>query len=322
MKTVPGLRRTFRAAPAIGGAICAALLIHGLTDASALPTTSPAWRGAAQLRYYPPAGWIRHYLGDDRYKIVGGNWKVVSTQYDVYYHRANCPNMLRQSPGIVIGFNTHKDARDAGYKPDSVCSPDSEGVMYMAAPRAGQTSTGGRDSLRVGGVTVKGIRTTLSDGSSILLPTGWTLRRGGMQKGRGGAMVIDMMSPKSEPLNYVMYLNATAPGTNLEAMTNVATARKQAKERAQAFKNMNAKSGNSNARFSNIFKSFEQESKVSAARFAGLNGIRVESPGSGTTPGSMSISAARGSTIYSLSMNNKIARQPAGRAIISSFQRR
>src|SRR5690606_12189929 len=72
------------------------------TPLRAYPTTSPSARQAVRLKYHPPKNWLRHYLGDDRYKIAGKVWKVVSTQLDTYYHRPDCPNMLRQPAGIAI----------------------------------------------------------------------------------------------------------------------------------------------------------------------------------------------------------------------------
>ena len=77
---------------------------------------SPSVREAARLKHRPPPNWIQHYLGDDRYKIAGGAWRVVSTETDTFYDPAWAPEMLRQSNAIVIGFPSSAAAEEAGYK--------------------------------------------------------------------------------------------------------------------------------------------------------------------------------------------------------------
>lgn len=117
---------------------------------------------AARLKYYPPNNYLKHYLGDDRYKIAGGVWKVVSTQLDTYYHRPTCPNILRQHADIVIGFSHSKDAEEAGYRADSVCQPKEETVIYGQAP--GLTT----DYL------TRALPLTLAEGSAtVTLPAQW-----------------------------------------------------------------------------------------------------------------------------------------------------
>ena len=81
----------------------------------AYPTTSPSAKAAARLKFHPPANWLEHYLGDDRYKIKGGVWKVVTTENDAYYYPGWAPEMLRQKPGLVIGFPNAAAAEEAGY---------------------------------------------------------------------------------------------------------------------------------------------------------------------------------------------------------------
>ncbi len=99
------------------------MFILQMSPAFAQRVTSPSVSAAARLKNKPPQNWLRHYLGDDRYKISGGVWKVVSTQTDNRYHRANCVFMLRSSAAIVIGFASPTDAMEAGYKPDTICKP-------------------------------------------------------------------------------------------------------------------------------------------------------------------------------------------------------
>lgn len=124
--------------------------------------SGPSAKMAAQLKYYPPNNHLKHYLGEDRYKIAGGVWKYVSTQLDTYYHRASCPNMLKQSPDIVIGIATKADAEESGYRPDSLCKPDVDSVNY-AIPKLVIT-----DYLPSASVM------KLSDGvSTVTVPAGW-----------------------------------------------------------------------------------------------------------------------------------------------------
>ncbi len=101
------------------------------TSATAGPSTSPSAKMAARLKYHPPKNWMGHYLPDDRYKI-GSTWRVLSTELDMFYHRPDCPNMLRQSAGSVIGFASADDALEAGYKPDALCRPE---IPAWAKPR-------------------------------------------------------------------------------------------------------------------------------------------------------------------------------------------
>ena len=129
----------------------------GVVEALAKPVKSRSVKAAARLKNHPPSGWINHYLGDDRYKIAGHVWKVVSTQTDQYFHRPDCPEMLRQSADIVIGFPSVASAMEAGYAPDPHCRPD----INTAAIKAGAVSTRAR-------------QVRLSDGrSTVILPAGW-----------------------------------------------------------------------------------------------------------------------------------------------------
>jgi hypothetical protein len=81
----------------------------------------------------PPRGWLAHYLPQDRYKITSGIWKVVSTETDRFYYRADAPAMLRQSPNRVIGFASWQDAMIAGYRPDPITQPEPGAQLaYMA----------------------------------------------------------------------------------------------------------------------------------------------------------------------------------------------
>lgn len=138
------------------------------TSASAQRTTSPSVRAAARLKNHPPKNWIRHYLGDDRYKIAGGVWKVVSTELDRYYYPAWAPEMLRQSPGIVIGFSSAAEAEEAGYMPSAY--PMGNALYGLTSAEILAARQRISSTMRA----QAGKRITLSDGkSTVLLPNGW-----------------------------------------------------------------------------------------------------------------------------------------------------
>lgn len=145
-------------------ACVAATLVR--VPAQASPTISPSVIGAARYKNAPPRGWIRHYLGDDRYKIAGKVWKFVSTERDRYFYPPWAPEMLRQSANTVIGFASADDAIEAGYAPASKYRsqllPD-----YLDRAEGGSSGLGSRSAK-------KGTRIVLSDGvSTVLLPSGF-----------------------------------------------------------------------------------------------------------------------------------------------------
>jgi hypothetical protein len=141
----------------IGIVVVAVACIFAIRGTFASPAKGTSAEAAAILKNHPPAGWISHYLGDDRYKIAGHVWKVVSTQRDKYFHRPDCPEMLRQSAGIVIGFPSAAAALEAGYLPDPHCNP-----------------VASETSINIGGaVFSQAKQVQLSDGSSVTIPGGW-----------------------------------------------------------------------------------------------------------------------------------------------------
>lgn len=145
----------------LNASFCALALMSffAMPNAIAKPTQSKtSAQAAAKLKNHPPKGWIRHYLGDDRYKIAGNIWKVVSTQTDDYSHRADCPRMLRQSADIVIGFPSLAAAVEAGYLPDPHCRPDINRAAIKAKAAA----------------IAKARQVRLADGrSTVTIPAGW-----------------------------------------------------------------------------------------------------------------------------------------------------
>lgn len=163
---------------------------------------------AARLKYYPPNNYLKHYLGDDRYKIAGGVWKVVSTQLDTYYHRPTCPNILRQHADIVIGFSHSKDAEEAGYRADSVCRPQEVVVLYGQAQSA------------LTGYLAAPTRLTLADGSSkVTVPTGWArLISTSAEAPNNIRYYVDAFMPRGgKQKDTVVIVTASVPGVNMEA---------------------------------------------------------------------------------------------------------
>lgn len=141
--------------------LCAQESPSGPTIGTKSPS-GPSAKMAARLKYHPPENYLKHYLGDDRYKIAGGVWKRVSTQLDTYYHRATCPNMLKQSADIVIGFSGSADAEESGYRADPTCQPAEEAVIFGQAPG------------RVTEYLEKAQQLKLADGTTIVtVPAQW-----------------------------------------------------------------------------------------------------------------------------------------------------
>lgn len=140
---------------AVASVLAASALCTGLVHA--YPGTSPSARAAVRLAYHPPKNYIQHYLPADRYKVAGGTWKVLSTEIDEDYHRATCPNMLRESAGIVLGFASATDAVDAGYRPCPICRPQIPVAVYASTAPApapaytndGQASAESREASRI-----------------------------------------------------------------------------------------------------------------------------------------------------------------------------
>jgi hypothetical protein len=215
-----------------------------MNAARAYPTTSPSAVAAVRLKYHPPDNWIRHYLGDDRYKISGHVWKVVSTQTDKQYHRANCPQMLNQSAATVIGFVDADDAEASGYMPDPYCSPRTANVAYLASSQGDDTTVNH---------SKKAMRIVLADGkSTVLLPPNWKRTRTGAQTVLGYALMSDTLQPLrgSGSLRFA-FINAPA-GLNVEPLltadkfpqiVQLATANKGNQAAAEYLKNARINKG-------------------------------------------------------------------------------
>jgi hypothetical protein len=260
------------------------------------------------LKYHPPTNWIRHYLPDDRYKVAG-LWKVVSTQHDSYYHRANCPNMLRQPAGIVIGFNSGLDAREAGYLPDNTCAPDEPSVIYL-----GGSDVSGRVRT-VGSVTVnatrKAVRITLADGSStVTLPANWKRTKMPPIKFQNISVVGDILQPIKGGQSL------TFSFTNIPNMPNMPTVLTAGTMNDTFAKLANSQSGTPQMR--QVF----QNAQATDVTIGGLQGVRLRNSGLSNVgigqSGQQSIMLMNGGKFYGVA----IPANGSGNAILQSFKPR
>lgn len=296
---------------AVGG------LLLTITQAGAWPSTSPSARSAARLKYRPPVNWIRHYLGDDRYKIAGGTWKVVSTQNDSRYHRADCPQMLRQSPDIVIGFPSPAHGREAGYGPDALCDPDhstpSPTGMSAAAMEINNNGAGGR---------LVGRRITLADGaSSVVLPKGWTRSKGPSFSIRGTTITMDMLSsPTAGTIAFAIIRMPKNLNMDFGRMLTPENIRSSQAMLQNAIEKDNGSSQGS--AFITQMNEIMKKQKIDAFNLGGIRGVRTRMSGSGAAGiyggGRQSIMAGRRSKIYQVSDSS--TRADLGDAVIRSFR--
>lgn len=266
--------------------------------ASAWPTNSPSARAAARLKYHPPQNWIRHYLGDDRYKIAGGIWNVVSTQTDTYYHRATCPNMLRQSANIVIGFNKSSDAAEAGYRADPTCQPGATAVIYEVSGTRRSSSTATANVPAVFTNRARATRTiVLADGKSTVgLPSGWSRLQSARQSLQGGYLALDVLQPPSRR-GRVTLATISLPGLDTSQITSASKMRASLRQ----FSNLTQRSGVVNNNLSQL-SSIADNVVVQPIRLAGLSGVVISPPKGGTRLGGLGRSwfVARGQVLYAV----------------------
>jgi hypothetical protein len=290
---------------------CSVVLSLLSSPSQAQRVTSPSVKAAARLKNHPPKNWIRHYLGEDRYKIAGGVWKVVSTELDKYYYPAWAPEMLRQKPGIVIGFHSVAEAEEAGYIASAYPMDNAllglTAAEIIAARKRIQTTMAAR----------AGTRITLSDGvSTVLLPNGWTRTSMGSQSQNTqiGSFSYqgDLLSP-SDGQSGIAFMFLTLPGNaNVESFLSpdkVAQLKTQLRARAGA-----------DAQFAQAIAG----AKVGTGKLGGLSGITMI-PGKGANlpagmAGRMTI-VGRGSKMYIMAAQLPTTDKNYG-LIVNSFQPR
>lgn len=149
------------------------------------PVISPSIIAAHRLKYYPPRGWLRHYMGDDRYKI-GSVWRVVTTPNDKFYYPPFAREMLMTPPDRIIGFASAQDAVEAGYSPASQYGAafglDVHQMAVSDAQNNPEKSSGASSNVTTINRTKKSQRITLADGvSTVLLPPNWKRTRSSSQ---------------------------------------------------------------------------------------------------------------------------------------------
>jgi hypothetical protein len=277
-----------------------------VSAAHAWPNTSPSAKAAARLKYHPPANWLQHYLPDDRYKIAGGVWKVVSTQYDTYYHRPDSPNMLRQPAGIVIGFSSEQEARDAGYKPDGLYFPGMIVRSTHSSVIRNRAGTRGRG-------TATGTRVTLSDGASTaILPQGWLHLKSSPRQVRvlsGNSQLLEEVFASPDKKQGVKFAFSIVPRSiNLEPFVTLSWTKRNVKNVS------NHLGGLTGAGTGNAFN-------LTAGRLAGMNAVRWTLTQPSKAPqGSprFLVAAARRNKVYFVALLNLSS--PTERAIIQSFR--
>jgi hypothetical protein len=273
--------------------------------------TSPSVRAAANLKNHPPKNWIRHYLGDDRYKIAGGVWKVVSTELDSFYYPAWAPEMLRQKPGIVIGFSSAAEAEEAGYRPSAYPMENALYGLTAAEILAARQRISATMAARAG------TRITLSDGvSTVLLPNGWkhTPIGGQSQNTAAGAISyqMDLLAPP-DGRSGVAFAFLNMPGNaNVESFLSpdkVAQLKTQMRARAGA-----------DATFAKALEG----AKLGSGTLGGLRGLTIIPGKSANLPAGMAgrlTLVGRGSKMYMMAAQMPITDKSYG-LIANSFQPR
>jgi len=277
----------------------------GATNVSAAisrgPVISPSVKQAHRLKYNPPRGWIRHYLGDDRYKI-GATWRVVTTPNDKFYYPPFAREMLLAPADKIIGFSSAQDAQEAGYAPAPAYGEafglDAHQMATEDLRSSEEPSSGAGHKRNVTTInrTPRAVRIILADGaSSVLLPNGWrrtrTQRRDikGNQSGQTFTVFADELRPITGTSLVGLFSMRMPNGMNLEPYV-----------RPQAFTNV-LNSGNKAGLVSGIAGVNSQDISVSRAALNGLSGIKV-TPKNGVAlmgeANTRMIVVARGSKMY------------------------
>ena len=280
-------------------ALCLGALVPVLAQDTSGPTignkspSGPSAKRAAQLKYHPPDNYLKHYLGDDRYKIAGGVWKVVSTQLDTYYHRANCPNMLKQSPDIVIGFSGKADAEEGGYRADPVCQPKEVAVIY------GQAQGSVTDYL-----ASERVVKLADNASTVKLPASWRRVNSGSSEFLGMHINTDIFQRKGSKGSVVIQ-TTNWPGQNAEQLLNMydsrrpsASMNREMEQFQSGMQSANPSSGNTTG------KKFVS----TPGKWGGLKAYYIKNPVTSfnaggrkiTIPAINSVLAAKGSNLYQI----------------------
>lgn len=286
--------------------LMAPLLVMCLPAASQ-PNSSPSAVAAARLKNKPPKNWIRHYLGDDRYKIAGGVWKVVSTELDHYYYPAWAPEMLRQKPGIVIGFASAAEAEEAGYR--SAGYPVNLSLYGLTQA---EILAAKKRALQVR--NIQGVRVLLADGvSSVILPPGWKVLESKKNS-------VPSAVKKESTSDLLAFGNSDSVGMlimTIQMPDGVDVSREYTVEGARENIAQTAKQLGNSPLAANL-----RGTKISAYSLGGLPGIIKREAGGAGLSSTIAIIAARGQKIYWFQMAASTEKAPGFSAIVNSFQPR
>ncbi|HVF85921.1 MAG TPA: hypothetical protein VM821_08055 [Abditibacteriaceae bacterium] len=285
------------------------------------PVISPSVKQAHRLKFYPPRGWIRHYLGDDRYKI-GTTWRVVTTPNDKFYYPPFAREMLMAPPGQIIGFASAQDAQEAGYAPAPAYGEafgldarqmatddlrNSEEPSSGAAPRRNVTTINR---------TPRAQRIILADGrSSVLLPPNWK-RVQSMQRTYNGVLAqADVLGPVSGR-GGLAFATVTVPGMPRNADMGMFI-------KPSTFRQSLSRVNNS-GRVNNQVTQAMNDVSIRSASLGGVSGVSLTPRRGLRLPtGSVGeiVMIGRGSKLYMM-MNQGAGRLPGARTIVNSFRPR
>ncbi len=270
-------------------ALASFLVAH---SAFAGPAKGTSAEAAAILKNHPPAGWISHYLGDDRYKVAGHVWKVVSTQRDKYFHRPDCPEMLRQSANIVIGFPSAASALEAGYLPDPHCHP----VTSAAAVNIG------------GAVFSHAQKLQLSDGSTVTIPAGWRKVQSQKIQSKFISATIDSFSPAKSLDSGAVLITVDFPGGSTEQLTAA---------KAKEYMNLYNRSGYVNS----AIPSTRDQMNVRDTTYKGMKGV-IMTPKNKDRGDGIFYMVQKGSRLYIVAAGGDKGIPKGAQTIINSYQPR
>jgi hypothetical protein len=277
-----------------GLVIFAVVSFWGGRGVFASPAKGTSAEAAAILKNHPPAGWISHYLGDDRYKIAGHVWKVVSTQRDKYFHRPDCPEMLRQPAGIVIGFPSVASALEAGYLPDPHCNPAASAT-----------------AINIGGaVSNHAQRIQLSDGSSVTLPAGWRKVQSQKISNKYISASIDSFAPGKSLDSGAAIITFDFPGAGNRTETLTAA-------KAKEYMSMYNNSGYVNS----AIPRSRNEMNIKDVTYKGMRGV-VMTPKTKKNGDGIFYMVQKGSRLYVVAVGGDKGIPKGAQTIINSYQPR
>jgi len=136
----------------------------------------------------------------------------VSTELDTVYHRPDCPDVLQQPAGSVIGFASPTDAGEAGYGRCPRCLPMPRQVLTARERVTPKDRVRATEQVR---------RIVLADGvSSLILPPNWRHLESSTVTANGYTFWSDLFQPRDKP-DQGMFVTTGIGPTNLEPSFHV-----------------------------------------------------------------------------------------------------